>query len=53
MYARTNYLKSKNVPKIVLASGENEETLREDPNFSQADFIVSDKIPRSFKEFFS
>ena len=51
--AVVNYLKSKNVPKIVLASGENEETLREDPNFSQADFIVSEKIPKSFKEFFS
>lgn len=48
-----NYLKSEGVSKVVLASGENEEELREDPQFSQADFITSEKIPSSFKEFFS
>ena len=48
-----SYLKSQGVAKVVLASGESEAELREDPAFSQADFISSDKIPRSFKEFFS
>ena len=51
--AVVDYLKSKQVSKIVLASGEDEEALRNDPQFSQADFIVSQKIPFSFKEFFS
>lgn len=48
-----NYLKSQRVPKVILASGENQEELLKDPQFAQADFIVSEKIPTSFKEFFS
>lgn len=47
------YLKSKISGKIVLASGEDEESLRQDPQFSQVDFIVNEKIPTSFRQFFS
>ncbi|OGQ04789.1 MAG: hypothetical protein A3F82_07950 [Deltaproteobacteria bacterium RIFCSPLOWO2_12_FULL_44_12] len=48
-----HYLRSKNVGKVVLASGESEETLRQDPQFSHVDFIVPEKIPTSFRQFFS
>ncbi|MEK7084149.1 MAG: response regulator, partial [Patescibacteria group bacterium] len=47
------YLKSKQVAKIILASGENVQELREDPQWSQADFITNTKIPTSFQMFFS
>lgn len=48
-----NYLRSKTSGKIVLASGEDEEVLKQDPQFSQVDFVVSEKVPTSFKAFFS
>ncbi len=48
-----DFLKAKRVAKVVLASGESESELRGDPKFANADFIVNQKIPKSFKEFFS
>ncbi len=48
-----DYLKANGVAKVVLASGESESELRSDPKFANADFIVNEKIPKSFKEFFS
>lgn len=47
------YLKAKGIPKIILASGENSDTLRDDPQFAAADFVIQEKIPQSFKNFFS
>lgn len=47
------YLKSRGVAKVVLASGESEKELRKNTALAQADFISSEKIPSSFKEFFS
>lgn len=48
-----DFLKAKGVSKIVLASGESEKELREDPQFAQADFVISLKVPTSFTPFFS
>ena len=48
-----DYLKMRKVGKVVLASGESEEALRQETQFSHVDFITSEKIPTSFKEFFS
>lgn len=48
-----NYLRSQGVSTIVLASGEREEELRKDPQFSEIDFIIDKKIPNDFKAFFS
>ncbi|MDO8528252.1 MAG: hybrid sensor histidine kinase/response regulator [Deltaproteobacteria bacterium] len=48
-----DFLKAKGVSKVVLASGENEDQLREDPQFAQADFVIGLKVPSTFKEFFS
>ncbi|MDZ4224460.1 MAG: hypothetical protein U1D33_00990, partial [bacterium] len=48
-----DFLKAKGVSKIVLASGENEDQLRADPQFAQADFVIGMKVPISFKPFLS
>lgn len=48
-----NYLRSQGVSKIVLASGESEEELRNDPQFSEIDFIIGKQIPTSFRDFFA
>lgn len=48
-----NYLRSQGVSTIVLASGEREEELRKDPQFSEINFIIDKKIPTDFKAFFS
>lgn len=47
------HLKANGVPKVILASGESQDSLQNDPQLAQADFIISEKIPDSFKEFFS
>lgn len=47
------HLKSNGVPKVILASGESQEALQKDPQLAHADFIINEKIPDSFKEFFS
>lgn len=47
------FLRSKGVSKIVLASGESAEALRNDPISTQTDFILNEKIPSSLKPFLS
>ena len=48
-----DFLKTKGVSKVILASGENEDLLRADPQFAKADFVIGLKVPISFREFFS
>lgn len=45
------YLKQKGLQRVVLASGENVESLKNDPQFKEVDFFLQDKIPKSIKEF--
>lgn len=52
-YEVIDYLHSRGVSKIILASGENAETLKNDPRFGKADCIINEKIPGSLREFFS
>jgi len=48
-----DFLKAKGVAKVILASGENEDRLRTDPQFAKADFVIGLKVPVSLKQFFS
>lgn len=43
------YLRKKGIPKIVIASGENNATLGADPLFAAADHILSEKIPMTLE----
>lgn len=46
------FLKAKGIAKIVLASGEDAATLKADPQFAKADYILNEKIPQDMKQFF-
>lgn len=45
-------LRSRGATKVVLASGEDSDSLRADPQCALADFVISQKVPLSFTEFF-
>jgi DNA-binding response OmpR family regulator len=45
------YLKEREVQKIIVASGDDESVIREDPYLARADFIIAEKIPASLQIF--
>lgn len=47
------FLKDRGVAKIALASGECASDLRANVDFARVDFIIEEKIPKSFSSFFS
>ena len=51
--AVVNFLKEKNIRRVVLASGENPDEVKKDTRFAKADCFTREKIPRTLANFLS